>query len=358
MASVLTFRQRADLVLLGPLLPLRAAFLYPPGFRKASAGILVGLTGEPLRRQTARWVIDGPQSPACSALVAAHMLGMENDLAGWFPRAEARYAVITRALDRRMQQEGATSWEDAIRVAHRHWAGGGWRDLQVWQVTTEIVVDRQYIEEPAKRREAEEEGRLDRERAERVRLQAAVTELESESERLRLREAGLVQARDRAQARLETLEAANVRLERERKELERRVAELSPPAAPEPPSRVPSVPLALHGEAPLPAALLAGREVFFFTGEVRKSSAEAIAWSLRELGATDIRTYRIEARKRAIDGPDLFPPGSLVVVDVRFMGHSQSGPILDRAARNGVEHLVVRSGKGSLARVVAAALAA
>jgi hypothetical protein len=43
-------------------------------------------------------------------------------------------------------------------------------------------------------------------------------------------------------------------------------------------------------------------------------------------------------------------------VDIRFLSHSQSGGILDRAERGGVQHLVVRSGKGGLARVVAGVL--
>jgi hypothetical protein len=90
---------------------------------------------------------------------------------------------------------------------------------------------------------------------------------------------------------------------------------------------------------------------------VRRSSAEETALSLRELGASGIRTYCVQSRKGGIDGPDSLPAGSLVVVDIRWLGHSQSRPILDRAERR-VEHLVVRSGKGGLARVVAAALAA
>jgi hypothetical protein len=43
-------------------------------------------------------------------------------------------------------------------------------------------------------------------------------------------------------------------------------------------------------------------------------------------------------------------------VDIRFLGHSQSGMIADRAGRNRVQYLAVRSGKGSLARTVAAVL--
>ncbi len=120
-------------------------------------------------------------------------------------------------------------------------------------------------------------------------------------------------------------------------------------------SETPAILTGIHAEdTSLPATLHAGREVFFFTGEERRSSAEATARSLHELGAREIRTYCF--RKGRGEGPDPFPPGSLVVVDIRWLGHSQSGPILDRAERNGVDHLAVRSGKGNLARAVAAGL--
>jgi hypothetical protein len=82
-------------------------------------------------------------------------------------------------------------------------------------------------------------------------------------------------------------------------------------------------------------------------------AAEATAASLRALGPREIRTFCL---RKGSDGPDAFPPTSLVVVDIRFLSHSQSGGILDRAERGGVQHLVVRSGKGGLARVVAGVL--
>jgi hypothetical protein len=82
---------------------------------------------------------------------------------------------------------------------------------------------------------------------------------------------------------------------------------------------------------------------------------EAAAESLRELGADDIRTFSL---RQGSDGPDTFPPGGLVVVDIRFVGHSQSGIIADRTERSEAQDLAVRSGKGSLARTVAGALRA
>ncbi len=86
---------------------------------------------------------------------------------------------------------------------------------------------------------------------------------------------------------------------------------------------------------------------------VRPSSAEATAESLRPLGADDTRTFCL---RQGSDGPDAYPANALVVVDFRFLGHSQSALIADRAERSGAQYVGVRSGKGSLARVVAAAL--
>ena len=67
------------------------------------------------------------------------------------------------------------------------------------------------------------------------------------------------------------------------------------------------------------ADLLAGRDVFYFTGDVRKASATGAAESLRGLGAVEVRTYCL---RKGTTGPETFPPTALVVVDIRFAGRS------------------------------------
>lgn len=175
--------------------------------------------------------------------------------------------------------------------------------------------------------------------------------LRAETERLRNREAELLQARDRALARAKALETANAKLEREYTEASRRLTALTPPlepqSEPEPPATAPAA-----EEPELPTSLLTGRVVFFFTGELRRSSAEATAESLRALGAEDIRTFCL---RQGSDGPDAYPPNALVIVDIRFLGHSQSRLVEDRAHRSGAQFLAVRSGKGGLVRTVATA---
>lgn len=361
-------------------LPLAGRFLAAPGQLLAGAGLPPDLTGDPLCRGVARWIAEGPEHVACAALVASHALTMAKHPLRWMPRACGRYAQVARAIDRRMQAHGITTWEQALVFAHRYWEGRGWLDLQMWQMRAGQRVHRPEAEERRPVPAARPAGRM-RERETVARLGAAKSKLESElqalrplqdkverlradAERLRVREAELVQARDRALARVEALETTRARLERELAAVRQRVDEPSASRAggvevAESTSEHRSEPPAILTEfyvedTPLPATLLAGRVVFFFTGEERRSSAEATASSLHELGAGEIRTYCL--RKGRSEGPDPFPPGSLVVVDIRWLGHSQSGLILDRAERNGVDHLVVRSGKGTLARVVAAGL--
>lgn len=184
-------------------------------------------------------------------------------------------------------------------------------------------------------------------------LGAKVAGLRVEAERLRRREAELIQARDRAVARAEALAAVTENLERECREARHRLAALTPePAKPEQAPNLRASVTAIEVNE-LPDDLLAGRTVFYFTGELRRSSAEAAAQSLRALGASDIRTFCL---RQGSDGPDGYPADALIIADFRFAGHSQSGLIQARAARSAAQFLSVRSGKGSLVRTVARAL--
>src|SRR4051812_6474287 len=87
-------------------LGLGCGFLYPPWYLLVGAGIPDDLTGEPLLRNVAQWIAEGPESVAFSVLVISHALAMMKDSVGWLPRANSRYAPVTRAIDRRMHGEG------------------------------------------------------------------------------------------------------------------------------------------------------------------------------------------------------------------------------------------------------------
>ncbi len=342
----------------------------PAAFLMVGMDLLPGLPAGPLMRRVAEWVAFGALPVPMAAFICTRALSMTRHPPMFLPKIDGYYAQLTRAIDRRLEQEGVATWEDTLALAHRFWSGTGWRDLNVWQSYTFYQFETKDIYKTERELEEEENEKQRRHhRAERKRLQQAaasaqgelrrlrplrgkVDGLRAETERLRNREAELTQARDRAVARARALEAANAQLERECKEVQHRLAAVAPSASAKPEPEVPAEGPAIE-EHELPANLLAGRTVFFFTGELRRSSAEAAAESLRVLGAGEIRTFCL---RQGSDGPDNYPPHALVIIDFRFAGHSQSGVIQDRAARSGAQLLNVRSGKGSLARTVATAL--
>jgi hypothetical protein len=324
----------------------------------------------PLLRLVADWVASSALPLPMAAFIIARALPMTKHRPMFLPKIDGYYAPVTRAIDRQLEEQGVSTWEDALALAHRFWSGTGWRDLGVWQEHTFHLVETKDMYKTERELEQEEhERQRQRHRAERKRLQEAAAEsqdelrrlrplhakvdgLRAETERLRNREAELIQARDRAVVRAKALEAVTAKLERECQEASRRLAVLMPSPEPKPePERSSDTPMVEEQE--LPATLLTGRTVFFFTGELRKSSAESTAESLRALGADEIRTFCL---RQGSTGPDAYPPDALIVVDCRFVGHSQSGMVGDRAGRSRAQFLTVRSGKGSLARSVAGAL--
>jgi hypothetical protein len=99
---------------------------------------------------------------------------------------------------------------------------------------------------------------------------------------------------------------------------------------------------------PLPDDLLRGRTVFLFTGDERAAAARLQAESLRPLGGDDVRLYDLHQGR---PGPDVFPAGSIVVVDTRFVGHKHSAEIEARVRRSpaDVVYVPLRGGEGGLA---------
>lgn len=345
-------------------------FLHPPPVLLGGLGLPPDLRGDPLIRGVAGWVSSSGLPVPLTAVVAAHvLLPAVEGARDYMPRAHSRFAPATRAIDHRMAGAGAASWVDALKLVGRFWNAAGWVSVGVWQ---QQALDRMIEGEGTAvgEREADEHARQVRQhRGERKRLQAANAAMEEELRELRplrdalaqlretvsrhrTREAELVQARDRAQARAAAVEGTVRELETANRALRYKLASFLPPPAP-PPGDSEAPAAAPAGDELLPATLLVDRKVFLFTGHVRGDVATKMGESLGVLGAKRVRTICVHKDNL---GPETFPAGALVVLDLRFVGHKHSIPIEDRARKSGAEYLPVKSGKGGLARAVTAAL--
>jgi hypothetical protein len=101
-----------------------------------------------------------------------------------------------------------------------------------------------------------------------------------------------------------------------------------------------------------PADLLAGCNIQLFTGQERAGVRAQMADALRAAGAA-VEVSDGNGREGV---PDSFAESTIVVCDVRFMSHTWSGRLADRARRSGVTYIEVRAGQGGIVRAVAAAL--
>jgi hypothetical protein len=104
--------------------------------------------------------------------------------------------------------------------------------------------------------------------------------------------------------------------------------------------------------APPPADCFAGRRILLFTGAQAADTREAMRSSFFEFGAQQVDCYYIDKDR----GPDSYPQGSLVVVDVTYMPHTVRDPIVNRARTSGVRCFPCRRGASLIAQEVAARL--
>lgn len=191
-----------------------------------------------------------------------------------------------------------------------------------------------------------------------TRLREALAAARSQAESARVdaasarrREAELVQARDRAQVGLTELRRRYEEQERQLRAAEGMVRALEATLSRvRQDSTLPKSAPAPVELPPLPNDLLRGRTVFFFTGQERPAAARAQADSLRALGASDIRLYDV---RQGQPGPDVFPPGSVVVVDTRFVGHRHTDELEARVRRSDVVYVPLQAGEGGLAAKLA-----
>ena len=321
------------------------------------------LSGEGLVRRLARAIDEHPEPPAWLALVSVTLLdGFQQserprDL---LPTPDPFFAPVVQAFDRRCHALGFRTWSDALAHSSEVWTADRWRDLLVSFAAAAAKsgpVAPPSRKTAAPRSSATKTGPRQRagsrQAREAARAQAEVAAARHEAEAARVetaaaqrREGELIQARDRARTRMAELEqrlAESTRaLEAARAELAaREPAETSEPAQPATPA-----PIVPSSPAPDPEPLR-DRLVFLFTGSERKVAVQDQEAALRSLGAAEVRIYDL---KRGRPGPDVFPAGSVVVVDLRFAGHSDTEEIEWRARRSeGVRYVALPGGSGGLA---------
>jgi hypothetical protein len=334
------------------------------------AGVDPGLSGRGLIQAVATRVGDRDTDPVQLApLVAVLLDNAADDRRDFVPTADDYFLPVARAFDRRCFAAGMRSWADALRRAERTWTPEAWSRLvsaalagsvghSVMRATAlfaETVAQASEAERPAtpranpSRRDRERQHALERERDEARRLAETA---QQDAATARQREAELIAARDRAQARVRELSAdlEQVRQARDRAEKEvvahratvNRLMGRPEPAVPAPvPEPVP------------PADLLRGRTVFFFTGQARAAAREAQASAIRSLGPENLRLYDMRSGR---PGPEVFPPGAVVVVDTTFVQHKHTDELETRIRRSDVTYILLKAGQGGLAARLAMAL--
>jgi len=345
------------------------------GFSQVAAellGLPPGLTGEGLVRRLAQSFATRPEPAGRLAVLGAALLDdlvREGQGRDYIPLPHARFTSVTRALDQRCYALGLRTWADGLRHAASVWTPETWRGVLMGyaagalkQVILDIIAPVILSPAPPKGPSARPRHRnappRERHTRELTRLREEVATARSQTEAARLdaaaarrREAELVQARDRAQVGLAELRRRYEEVEGQLRAAQGMVRALEATLArlrqdSTPPTLVPApVP-----PPPLPNDLLRGRTVYFFTGQERAAAARAQAESLRALGAADIRLYDL---RQGQPGPDVFPPGSVVVVDTRFVGHRHTDELEARVRRSDVVYVPLQAGEGGLAAKLA-----
>jgi hypothetical protein len=319
------------------------------------------------------WLERTDPHPAHAALVAAS-LGACADHA-LFPRPGKRSQALHRTLFHYVRLRGAATWPDAFAMARVYWMMarhrehlllGAWNSALAswWQTESRQEWNREeYARKIEELRQQIREGEIPvvAYRSEDLDLAA---ELEDAKEHIRAVAplvSRLQQQLKEAQAAARTAKAQRDDVHSVLKPLQRELDRQTHQAraitllhaelrASLEAGQVEDI--ALPPEEGWPADLLSGCTIQLFTGQERAGARAQMADALRAVGAT-VSASDGNGREGV---PDSFPDGTIVVCDVRFMAHTWSGRLADRAKRSGVTYIEVRAGQGGIVRAVAAAL--
>ena len=298
-----------------------------------------------------------------TAMAGVHLVTTEEDTIPLVARVARKIRV---ELADRLRRDGLMSWPQIVRVVAAEWANGGAGRFAFELATaTREVADRiEFVGVNFEEREAKINAALARldaaqRRAPEVPVptvsvaehEAALRAAESRYRELERRFAAVQNERDliaerdgRRQSRIDALTERLATAEQRIRELEsgepQAMTVPDESAAPAPDREaVPAI----------PDDVFAGHRVLVFTGEASGETRDAIARAFSEYGAADITSYWTDKER----GPETVPSATIVVIDARFMSHSDSDAIVRMAERSGAWYCVVKRSSSLIAREVA-----
>jgi hypothetical protein len=322
-----------------------------------------------------KWLVRDQPHPAEAALIAAAFAAREDSPLIATPGSRTR--ELARALFHYCRFHGATDWASALALARGYWHEPSRREsllLLAWRSAVgAIMIAEGDLEEVIERQKEELVAVRRRSIAPRLELRQLSTqddpveandELDALQDQLRDASSEIAQltqqlrdAEARARSARKERDAARRELEPLRREVERQArharaitlqhAELRASLDAGQAEEIEPPP-----EDGWPPDLLAGCGIQLFTGQERGGVRAQMADALRATGAA-VEASDGNGREGV---PDSFPEGTIVVCDVRFLSHTWSRRLADRARRSGVTYIEVRAGQGGIVRAVAAAL--
>jgi hypothetical protein len=323
----------------------------PTGFVAACLGLAEPLPHARRLETVTAWLERvPPPPPAWAALLLAVDLPAARKQLDDFLKARPPYAGLAERFGEVAQAGSVTTWRDALGNALAFW-----RDHRGDALLRMLAQERMWhgIEAVARKLDAamSPAGRSDGKPRLVAKLEAQLGRLREEIDHLKsaaahaAREASeLRQARDRAVARARAIEE-------EMEALRRRLPPSPPvpesePATPEPP------PVTLPVAAPEERLdeFFRDRLVYVYTGQQRTHARRDMQRTLERHGAI-CEVY--DGNRPGELGPDRYPADAIVVIDTRFLSHSASERIADRARASGAWFYMGPTGQGGLARKVA-----
>jgi len=300
-----------------------------------------------------------------AGIVGIHLVTTEQDqLPLLAPRARQIRVELAETLRRRK----LTSWPRIVRTASAEWVAGGAARFALDLATamsaiadrvtdTFKVVQSQMAElEAAQAAQAKAARRAERADAvpsvplsqyeERLGGEAArYRALEERFATVRAERDAIASRESRLRARIEALTA---KLETAQQRLEELDASQSTTRS-EADSEIPTQATEVPDPQPVARDALAGRVVLLFTGRSAGDVREAMKQSLLEYGAADVVVYWADKER----GPAVVPADALVVIEVRYMSHTNSEAFVRLAEKSGAWYCVVERGSALIGREVA-----